>query len=210
MGVLPTSLSAKDSLSLISYLRTLRPRRPATVRRTVSLVNGKTLEGTVLNQGSIDLQLRTDDLKVHLLRSTSEGYREVTSEADWPSYNGELNGNRFTRSTQISKANVSRLAAQWTFTMEGAARAETTPVVVQGIMYITSANECWALDAGTGREIWHFQRPRTKGLVGNAAGGFNRGVAWAGDRVFMATDHAHLIALNRFTGTLEWETEMAD
>ena len=64
-------------------------------------------------------------------------------------------------------------------------------------MYVTSANECYALDAGSGRQIWHYQRPRTKGLVGNAAGGVNRGVAVAGDRVFMVTDHAHLIALNR-------------
>jgi alcohol dehydrogenase (cytochrome c) len=81
------------------------------------------------------------------------------------------------------------------------ARAETTPIVVQGIMYVTSGNECWALDAGAGREIWHFQRPRTKGLVGNAAQGVNRGVAWLGDRVFMVTDNAHILALNRFTAT---------
>ena len=77
-------------------------------------------------------------------------------------------------------------------------------------MYVTSANECWALDAGSGREIWHYQRPRTKGLVGNAAGGVNRGVGVSGDRLFMVTDHAHLIALDRHTGALLWETEMAD
>ncbi len=71
-------------------------------------------------------------------------------------------------------------------------RLQTTPVVVDGIMYVTGANECYALDAGNGREIWRFQRPRTKGLVGNAAGGINRGVAVSGDRVFMVTDHAHL------------------
>ena len=59
-------------------------------------------------------------------------------------------------------------------------------------------------------EIWHYSRPRTKGLIGNAAGGVNRGVAVAGDRVFMVTDHAHIIALNRSTGALLWETEMAD
>ena len=77
-------------------------------------------------------------------------------------------------------------------------------------MYVTSANECYALDAGNGREIWRFQQPRTKGLVGNAAGGINRGVAVSGERVFMVTDHAHLLALNRFTGELLWDTEMAD
>jgi alcohol dehydrogenase (cytochrome c) len=77
-------------------------------------------------------------------------------------------------------------------------------------MYVTSANQCYALDAGSGREIWHYQRPRTKDLVGNAAGGVNRGVGVAGDRVFMVTDHAHIIALNRFTGALLWETQMAE
>jgi alcohol dehydrogenase (cytochrome c) len=85
-----------------------------------------------------------------------------------------------------------------------------TPVVVEGIMYVTGTNECYALDAGNGREIWRFQRPRTQGLVGNAAGNINRGVAVANDRVFMVTDHAHLIALNRFSGDLIWDIEMAD
>jgi alcohol dehydrogenase (cytochrome c) len=87
---------------------------------------------------------------------------------------------------------------------------QVTPVVVDGVMYVTSANQCYAIDAGSGREIWHYSRPRTRNLIGNAAGGVNRGVGVAGDRVFMVTDHAHIIALNRFTGALLWETEMAD
>jgi alcohol dehydrogenase (cytochrome c) len=82
--------------------------------------------------------------------------------------------------------------------------------VVGGIMYVSVANECYALDAGSGREIWHYRRPPTAGLPSAAVGGTNRGVATAGDRVFMSTDHAHLIALNRFTGELVWDTEMAD
>ena len=77
-------------------------------------------------------------------------------------------------------------------------------------MYVTSANECWALDAGSGRSIWHYQRRRTRGVGGTAGAGVNRGVAVAGDRVFMVTDNAHLIALDRSTGTLLWDAEMAD
>ena len=100
------------------------------------------------------------------------------------------------------------------FPLAGVTTIENTPVVVEGVMYVSSANECWALDAGSGKMIWHFQRPRTKGLAGNAAGGINRGVA-AGtgenaDRIFMLTDNAHIIALNRQSGELVWETEMAD
>ena len=85
---------------------------------------------------------------------------------------------------------------------------QVTPVVADGVMYVTYVNECYALDAGSGRSIWHYQRPRTTGLVGNAAYGANRGVAIAGDRVFMVTDNAHLIALKRTTGALDWETSM--
>jgi len=179
-------------------------------RRSVQTIDGKQMEGRVLNETSFDLQLRTDDEKIHLLRPASDRYREVTSQTDWPSYNGGLDGNRFTRLSQIAKSNVSRLALKWMFTMPGVTLAETTPVVAGGIMYVTSANECWALDAGTGRQLWHFQRSKTQGLIGNAAGGFNRGIALAGDRVFMVTDNAHILALNRLTGDLAWETTMAD
>src|SRR5687767_7778553 len=96
------------------------------------------------------------------------------------------------------------------FSLPNTPSLQVTPVVVDGVMYVTSANQCYAIDAGSGRQIWHYTRPRTKGLIGNAAGGVNRGVAVAGDRVFMVTDHAHIIALNRATGALLWETEMAD
>jgi alcohol dehydrogenase (cytochrome c) len=96
------------------------------------------------------------------------------------------------------------------FPLANVSQVENTPVVVEGVMYVSSANECYALDAGSGRMIWHFQRPRTKGLAGNAAIGFNRGVAAAGDRIFMLTDNAHIIALDRFNGQLMWEIEMAD
>jgi alcohol dehydrogenase (cytochrome c) len=94
--------------------------------------------------------------------------------------------------------------------MPNVGQVETTPIVVEGVMYISSANEVWALDAGSGRQLWHFQRPRTRGLAGNAAAGFNRGVAISGDRLFLLTDHAHLIALDRSSGELLWDTEMAD
>ncbi len=134
----------------------------------------------------------------------------MTSQTDWPSYNGQTNGSRYSPLTQINKSNVGRLVPKWMFSLPNTPPLQVTPVVVDGVMYVTSANECYALDAGSGREIWHYQRPRTKGLIGNAAGGVNRGVAVAGDRVFMVTDHAHVIALNRSTGALLWETEMAD
>jgi len=65
----------------------------------------------------------------------------------------------------------------------------------------------FALDAGSGRQVWHFKRARTQGV---AQGWANRGAAVAGDRVFLATDNAHVIALNRWTGALLWDTQLAD
>ena len=103
---------------------------------------------------------------------------------NWPTYHGDSGGNRYTTLTQITKANVSKLATRWMFPMPNVTLVETTPVVVEGIMYISSANEAYALDAGSGRHVWHFRRARTAGIAGNAALGFNRGVAVSGNRVF--------------------------
>jgi len=119
-------------------------------------------------------------------------------------------GNRYSTMTEIDKRNLEHLAPAWTFPIAGARQVETTPLVVAGIMYVSSANEVWALDAGNGREIWHYQRPRTEGIAGNARLGFNRGVAFAEGRVFLLTDNVHLIALDAGDGRLLWDTEMAD
>jgi alcohol dehydrogenase (cytochrome c) len=205
------SLTTIQTTDLIRYLRTLRPRGGSAPARTrVTLPGGQALEGLVLNESLSDLQLLGDDRRLHLLRKNGTAHRQVTSQVDWPSYNGGPNGTRYSSIAQITKTNVSRLAPKWMFTIPSTARLQVTPVVAGGVMYVTSANELYALDAGSGREIWRYQRPRTKGLIGNAAGGANRGVGVAGDRVFMVTDHAHLIALNRHTGGLLWDTEMAD
>ncbi len=168
------------------------------------------IEGQVVSEGMSDLALRTSDKHVVLLRKQGDRYRVVTSQTDWPTYHGSPTGNRYSSLTLIDRNNVGRLGPRWIFPIPNVSLVENTPLVVEGLMYVSSANECWALDAGSGRLVWHYQRSRTKGLAGNAALGFNRGVAWAGDRIFMLTDNAHPIALDRFNGELLWETEMAD
>ncbi len=228
-GMPPSTFSAAQLKSLVAYVRTLRPRRGenAPVAVTVNLSDGQSLHGLAMNRSSSDLQLLTDDKKLLLLRRADAGtdgangangangtagdrYRKVTSQVDWPTYNGQVTGNRYTTIDEVTKANVGKLAPKWVFTLPEQERLEVTPIVVDGVMYVSAANECYALDAGTGRRIWHFHRPRTKGLAGDAAAGINRGVAIAGDKLFMVTDHAHLLALNRFTGDQVWETTMAD
>jgi alcohol dehydrogenase (cytochrome c) len=129
---------------------------------------------------------------------------------DWPTYHGHPSGNRHSPLKQIHAGNVAGLAPKWMYTIRGAERLEVTPVVVSGVMYVTNVNQAIALDARTGREIWNWRRPRTPGVIGDAAGGINRGVAVWRDRVFLVTDNARLIALNRFTGALLWDVKMAD
>ena len=202
----------QERANLIGFLRTLKPlETAATPRASVMLVGEKTLQGTVLNRSASDMQLLGDDHKLYLLRKTNaDVYRVVTSQTDWPSYNGQTAGSRYSALAQVTNANVSRLEAKWIFTLPNIRESQTTPVVAGGVMYVTSSNECFALDAGSGRQIWHYQRSRTQGLHGGAGQGVNRGAAVAGDRVFMATDNAHMIALNRTTGALLWETPIAD
>jgi alcohol dehydrogenase (cytochrome c) len=105
---------------------------------------------------------------------------------------------------------VKHLAPAWFSPVPNAPRLEVTPVVVDGVMYITTTNDAYALDATTGRQIWAFRTPRTPGIISEAGGGANRGAAIGGDRVFMVTDNAHLLALDRFTGTKVWDVTMGD
>ena len=206
------NLTKTESADLVVFLRTLRPRTgTGSQRASVTLADGSSLSGLVMNQSAGEMQLLSDDRRTHLLRETTSGrYREVTSQTGWTTYNGHASGNRYSALTQITAGNVSRLVPQWVFTLPNLAQGQVTPVVVDGVMYVSAANDLYALDAGSGRQVWNYRRPRTRGLAGVAARGVNRGVALSGERVFMTTDHAHLIALNRASGALLWETEMAD
>jgi alcohol dehydrogenase (cytochrome c) len=208
-GMPPADVGDAEAAAIVRFLRSIerRPETAPVVRLEVQTTDGRVLDGRVMGEGFDDVQLLTDDKRVHLLRRAGDRMREVSSGADWPGYNGAPGGNRHTSLTQIDKGNVARLAPRWMFTIPGAGQSQATPAVVGGIMYVANPNECYALDAGTGRRIWQFRRPRTTGATGGHA---NRGVAVAGDRVFMETDNAHVIALDRHTGELLWDTELAD
>jgi alcohol dehydrogenase (cytochrome c) len=182
--------------------------QPATVR----LQDGRTLEGTLTSSAPFSATLLTADGKFHLLTRSSDTYaeRRIEPKLDWPSYDGGYTGNRYSSLAQIDTANVKHMAPAWIFPVPGAPRLEVTPVVVDGVMYITGANEAYALDATTGRQIWAFRTPRTAGLLSEAGGGANRGVALSGNFVFMVTDNAHLLALDRLTGRKLWDVTMGD
>jgi PQQ-dependent dehydrogenase (methanol/ethanol family) len=146
---------------------------------------------------------------------------------DWVTYNGNLDGNRYSELTQINAENVKHLQLKWIFPVHlwkqilpdtpylrakvRGLGVEATPLVADGIMYITGLHETFALDAGTGQKIWQDERSRPPTpLDGDAAIGTNRGVALLGDNVFKVTGDAHVIALNRTTGKLVWEQVMPD
>src|SRR5882724_10486848 len=97
-------------------------------------------------------------------------------EANWLSYNGDYSGRRFSSLDQINTSTVAQLRAQWVFHTNSSDRMEATPVVVNGIMFATAANDTYALDASTGREIWRYTRPISEGLIDDASRHISRGV----------------------------------
>ena len=129
--------------------------------------------------------------------------------ADWTSYNGDYTGRRFSALGEVNRKNVDLLAAQWVFHSRNAGILEVTPVVVAGVMFVTGSNDAYALDATSGKVLWHHARPVTEGLIDDASGHINRGVAVLGTRVYMETDNAHLICLDARSGNLLWDVAYA-
>jgi alcohol dehydrogenase (cytochrome c) len=130
--------------------------------------------------------------------------------ANWLSYNGDFTGRRFSSLNQINPTNVGQLRAQWVFHSSNSNRLEVTPVVVNGVMFVTSANDTYALDARTGQVIWHNVRPITEGLIDDASGHLSRGVAVWHSRLYRQTDNAHLLCLDAHSGNLLWDVSYAD
>lgn len=128
---------------------------------------------------------------------------------DWPTYAGNIDGNRYSLLANITVRNVSALRPEWVHPLPYT-DLETTPIVIDGVMYVTGPNQIYALDGRTGGQIWSYSRPRSSAgeISGDAAKGANRGVAVLGDRIFFATDNGHLLCLHRLTGAVLWEISM--
>ena len=134
---------------------------------------------------------------------------QKVAKDNWPTYNGEYSGWRYSGLSQVTPANVRHLAAKWVFHTENAGILQVTPVVVNGVMFITGSNDMYALDAQNGKLLWHHTWPITEGLIDDAAGHINRGVAVLGTRVYMQTDDAHLLCLDARSGSLIWDRAYA-
>ena len=131
----------------------------------------------------------------------------------WPTYSGDYSGQRHSPLTQITPANARRLAARWTFQTGVIPRRgfEGTPLAVDGVVYVPGPfNNAWALDARTGRPFWHYRRELPNDLTYGATSPVNRGLGLLGDRLFMPTADAHLLALDARTGGVAWDVVLAD
>jgi acido-empty-quinoprotein group A len=121
----------------------------------------------------------------------------------WPTYNGEYSGRRFSTLDQINAANVRSLSLAWVFRTPSHT-LKSTPLEVNGILYFTSPDHVWAVDARYGRQIWHYQRKSEGDHIGN------RGVGMYKDYLYFETPDAHLICLNAKDGTVRWDIVLAD
>jgi alcohol dehydrogenase (cytochrome c) len=129
---------------------------------------------------------------------------------NWLSYNGDYSGRRYTSLSEINKNNLAQLRAAWVFHAHNSNRLEVTPVVANGMMFVTAANDAFALDARSGRVVWHHSRPNSEGLIDDASRHITRGVGLWRNRLYMETDNAHLLCLDARSGNLIWDVAYAD
>lgn len=142
---------------------------------------------------------------------TSERLLKASEEPEnWLMYSGQYNSQRYSRLTAIDKSNVNQLEVKWVKQLETLADVETTPLVVDGVMYLTqSPSNVIALDASTGSQFWTYEHTLPEKLS-LCCGRQNRGVAILGETLFLGTLDAKLIALDAKTGAVQWEAQSAD
>jgi alcohol dehydrogenase (cytochrome c) len=129
---------------------------------------------------------------------------------EWPTYNGDYSGRRFSPLTQINSSNVQNLSLAWAtrFSSTNAAtgvQIKATPLLVNDVLYFTSPNNVWAADVRTGHELWHYTYPPNTGsTIGN------RGVGMYENWLFFETPDSHLVSLDAATGKERWKVQIAD
>ena len=129
----------------------------------------------------------------------------------WLTYSGDYASNRFSALDEVTSENVSRLRPVWVYQMQGSGAFETSPIVADGVMYVTEPPAMVsALDAKTGRAFWTWTRPMPSELRTLGFPPTNRGLAILGDTLFVGTLDSHLVALDRSSGAVRWDVQVAD
>jgi alcohol dehydrogenase (cytochrome c) len=130
----------------------------------------------------------------------------VNPPADtWLTYHGAYNGQRHSSLSQITPENVGNLKQIWRFDTGGNQAIKASPILVDGVLFLTTPDNLWAIDARTGVERWHYQHPRN-----NAFHIGHRGAAVYKDTVYLTTPDCHLIAFNAKDGKIKWDIIIAD
>ncbi len=119
----------------------------------------------------------------------------------WPTFNGDYSGRRYSTLAQVTTTNVKALSLAWVYAAPGGGPIKATPLVIDGVIYFSTPDHAYAVDARTGRELWHYTWP-SKG--GNHLS--NRGMGAWHDTLYFETPDCHLVALNMRDGTLKWST----
>jgi alcohol dehydrogenase (cytochrome c) len=123
----------------------------------------------------------------------------------WPTYHGDYSGRRHSSLTQITPANVHQLTLAWAFETGQTASIKASPILMDGVVYITAPDNVWAIDARSGRQIWRYSYPANDGFhIGH------RGVAVYKDSIYFTTPDAHLVALDARSGKVKWNVVIAD
>jgi alcohol dehydrogenase (cytochrome c) len=123
----------------------------------------------------------------------------------WPTYHGDYSGRRHSSLTQITPANVHQLTLAWAFETGQTGSIKASPILMDGVVYITAPDNVWANDARSGRQIWRYTYPANDGFhIGH------RGVAVYKDSIYFTTPDAHLVALDARNGKVKWNVVIAD
>ena len=134
----------------------------------------------------------------------------ASDEANFLHTNGNYDQTRYYPGKQINTSNVAKLHPAWIFQTEVKESLETTPIVVNGVMYVTTSfNHVYAINAKTGEQYWHYKH-KMGPITTYCCGPNNRGVAVYNDKVYMGTLNSKLVALDAKTGSLIWQTDIAD
>lgn len=123
----------------------------------------------------------------------------------WPAYHGDYSGQRHSPLTQITPQNVGGLALSWAFQTGANAQIKASPLMVDGVIYFSTPDNVYAVDARSGHQIWHYSYPQNKGFhIGS------RGVSMYGEWLYFMTPDSHLVALNAKDGSVRWNVAVAD
>ena len=128
---------------------------------------------------------------------------------NWLTYSGNYAGHRYSPLAQITPANVAGLRVKWAY-QYATRRTEVSPLVVDGVMYVTGPNMAAALDVRTGRELWKWERPIPKDYQSIGFGQVNRGAAILDGQLFVATLDCYLVSLDAVSGQERWSTKVED